>query len=109
MSAAELNRVPLQEPHLHLGEHESVTLSVPFQAHQALVAGLNSVAQPRAAHSTGADLRATQAQLVGDPLRSVGGECEGAVEDVLLDLRGDAIGMRIALSALLLNESGGGR
>ncbi len=76
MAHAELAGMALEELHLLLGEDDGVVLGMGFQAHQALVAGLEVVAQPHTAHPGGADVDLTQAQLVGDALGPVGRELQ---------------------------------
>src|SRR5262249_18789447 len=106
VTATKLNRVSLQQPDLGLGQHDGITLSVLLEAHEAFVAGLNSMPQPNSAHPAGADLRAGQAQLVGHTLWPMGGKREGVVQDLLLNLWGDSIGMRVTRPTLLLHEGG---
>src|SRR5690606_23662123 len=58
------------------------------------------------ADARGADLGAGQAQLVRDALGAMSGEAERVIEDLLLDLGADPIGVRVARAALLLDQSG---
>jgi len=62
------------------------------------------VTQPNAADAAGADLGASQAQLIGDSLRAVRREAQGVIEDLLFDLGRHAIWMRITRPAFLLDQ-----
>lgn len=86
MAATEVHRVALQKADLGAGEDHGVALGVLLKAHQALVAGLDPMAQPHAPDATGADFGAGQTQLVGDALSTMGGEAQGVVQDLLFDL-----------------------
>jgi len=78
--------VALEELHLILGEQERVVARVRLEPHQPLVAGLDVVAKPDAAHARRGNAHARQPQLVGHALGAVGGLGQGVAEDLLLDL-----------------------
>jgi len=100
--------VALQQAHLVLGEDEGGVLArFALQAHQALVAGLQVVPQPDAAHAGGRDFHPGQAQIVGDTLGAGGGVLQALVEDAGLDLGADAVRVRSAGAAALLDQGGG--
>lgn len=75
-----------------------------LEAHETLVVGLDSIAQPDAAYAARADLRATEAQFVRDALGTLGGEIQSVIKDLLLDLAGHAVGVPISRSTAFLNE-----
>src|SRR5690606_28491274 len=74
------------------------------QPEKPLVARLDVVPEPDATNTADADVHAGQAELVGDPLRSVGGERERAVEDAFLHLLGHAVGVGAARASLPLEQ-----
>ena len=106
VSAAEVHAVTLEELDLLLAEDEGRLLRLPLEAQQALVAGLEVVAHPDPAHAARADLDVLHAELVGHPHATLGREVEGVGQDLLLDLLGDAVGMRAARAALLEQKRG---
>lgn len=99
MPAAEVRAVAIEQQDLGVGEDESGVLpGFPLQAHQALVAGLQVVAQPDAAHARGRDFDAGQPQVVGDALGAVGRPGQAMGQPPFLDLRGDPV--RVGAAAL---------
>ncbi len=104
MAAAEVDGVALEQADLRLRQHVSVCLHVLLQAHQPLVASLQPVAMPHAAHAGRAHLDALETQLIGDALRPVSRELQGVVEDLLLDLGRHAVGVRVAWPPSLFDE-----
>ena len=66
----------------------------------------DSVAQPAAAHAARTELCPTEALFVRDAPWTIGGEIEGVVEDLLLDVGTHAIGVRIHRSTAFLVEGG---
>ena len=78
----------------------------PFQAHQALVAGLQIVAQPDAADARGRDFDAGQAQVIGDALGAVGRPGQAMGQHPFLDLRGDPVRVGAAGAAALFDQRG---
>jgi hypothetical protein len=99
--------VPLQQPHLLVGKDEGGGVAAfALQPHEAFVAGLKIVAQPHTAHAGRRDLHALQPQLVADALGAVGGALQAVVEDLGLDLGGQAIGMRAAGATAVIDEGG---
>ena len=106
MAHAELRRVALQQPDLFLGQDVGLLPGLGLEAQQALVARLQIMAEPDAAHAGRADVDALEAELVGDTLGTVGGLFEAQVEDALLDGLGDPVRMRVPGAAALLDEGG---
>jgi hypothetical protein len=106
VTAAEVGAVALQELDLLLAENEGGIAGGLFQAQQALGSRFQIVSQPGAANAAGADGDAHQAQLVGDALRAVGRPVQGIVEDLLFNLGGEAVWMRVFGSTLVLDERG---
>src|SRR5437867_4259633 len=90
---------------LLLTEDEGAVLGDSFQPQEALVPGLEVVAQPDAADPGSPDVDSLQAQFVGDALGALSGKGQGVVQDLLFDLRRDPIRMRSSRSALFLYES----
>lgn len=82
----------------------SVVPGLGLQSQQALVPGLEVVAEPDAADTGGTDIDALQPQLVGDALAAVGGLLEAQVEDLLLDGLGDPVEMGVARAPALLDQ-----
>ena len=106
VATPELHAVAFEQAELFFRHHEGRLLDVAFKSEQALEPGLEVVAAPDTAHAGDADVDVLQAQLVGDPLRPMGGMLKGVGEDPGLDLVGDAVGVRAAGPAPLLDEGG---
>src|SRR6185312_488908 len=77
-----------------------------LEPHQALVARLDVVAEPDAPNAARADVHVVEAQLIRHPLRPLRRILQRVVEDSLLDVRSDAIRVRVTRAALLLDERG---
>ena len=105
MPATEVRAVAVEQQDLFVCQDEGRVLpGFPFEAHQALVAGLQVMAQPDTAHARGRDLDAGQTQVVGDALGAVGGPGQAMGEHPFLDLRGDAVRVRAARAAALFDQ-----
>ncbi|MFO1307072.1 MAG: hypothetical protein U1F64_01310 [Burkholderiales bacterium] len=104
MAEPEVGAVAFEQPDLLVGEHQRFATSGRFQAQQSLVACFQVMAQPHPAHPRWAHGDALEPQVVGHPRRPARGELEAIAEDAFLDLGCDAIGMRIAGTALLFDQ-----
>ena len=72
-----------------------------LQSHQPVVLAEQPVAAPHAAHPGRRDLNAGQRQLAGDPQGAVTRMGQATVEDGLLDVLADPVGVRVAGPAIL--------
>ena len=75
-----------------------------MQPQQPRVPRLGLVAQPDAAHAARTHLVPLQSELVRHPLLPPGRVLECVLEDLCLDLGRDAVGVRAARTALLLDQ-----
>jgi hypothetical protein len=93
---AELRAEAFEGGHLLLVElHDAVGRGL-LQPHQPVVLAEQAVAAPHAAHPARRHLNAGQRQFVGDPQGAVAGMGQAMVEDRLLDVLADPIGVRVA-------------
>jgi len=102
--ASKFDRVALQQLDLLLAEHEGGIAGGLLQPQQAFGLGFQVVPHPDAADAAGTDGGSHQSKLIGDALWSVSRFSQRVVEDLLFDLGGKAIGMRVFRSALVLDE-----
>ena len=91
---AKLRAEAFEQADLLIGQAQGTFGSGLFQSQQAFVLGQQSVALPDAAHAARRDLDAAQGEFLRDAHRAVTGLRQGVVENGLLDLGGDAVGMR---------------
>jgi hypothetical protein len=90
---AELGIEALQEADLFVGELDGALAGVFFEAQESLVFGEEVVAFPDAADAAGGDADLAQGEFVGDAQAAVCGEIEGVLEDGVLNVLGQAVGM----------------
>lgn len=96
VSFAELLTEVLERRHLLLIElHDAVGRGL-LQSHQPVVLAEQAVAAPHVVHPGRRDLDAGHRQLAGDPQSAVAGMGQAMVEDRLLDVLADPVGMRVA-------------
>jgi hypothetical protein len=86
--------VTLKKTNLLLGQHNGLLSRVLFEAQQPVVARLDVVAKPDAPDTSRADVDVVQAKLVRHTLRPMGRELQGVIQNPLLDVGRDAVGMR---------------
>jgi len=106
VTASEVGALALQQLDLGLREHEGLLAGVALEAHQALVACLDVVAEPDAPDAAGTDVHVVEAQLIRHPLRPLRRVLQRVVEDSLLDVGSDAVRVWVSGAALLLDERG---
>src|SRR5690606_41633417 len=75
-----------------------------LEPHQTLVARLDAVPQPDSSNPAWTHLGAGKPELVGDALSSMRRVGQRVLEDLLFDLGSDPIRMRVARTALRLDE-----
>jgi hypothetical protein len=94
VALVELGREALQQPGLLFAEFDlALRRRRLLQTQQPLVLGEQAVALPHPAHAARGHLDALKAQLLLDPGRAVAGMRQRMIEDRLLDLGRDPVGM----------------
>ena len=92
----ELRAEAFERRHLFFVElHDAVGRGL-LQSHQPVMLAEQAVAAPHAAHPARRHLDAGQRQFAGDPQGAVTGVGQAVVEDGLLDVLADPLGMRVA-------------
>lgn len=94
MPLPELGREAFEQSGLFLGELDFAFGGGLLQPQQAFVLGQEAVPLPHPAHAAGGDLDALEPEFLLDADRAVTGMDEGMVEDRLLDLGRDPVGVR---------------
>ena len=81
-------------------------LAVGFlEAQQAVVFGEQVVPLPHATHAAGTDVDTLQSQFLGDPQRAIDLSGEGLIEDGLLNLGSDPVGMSPFTAGQLVEQA----
>jgi hypothetical protein len=96
--------VAFQQPNLRVGQHERLLASMALEPHQSLVARLDIVAKPDTSDAASADVHVVEAELIRNALRAVSRGLQRVIENPRLDVRSDAVWMRIGRTTLLLDE-----
>lgn len=94
LTLAELGAEAFKQSHLLIGQLEGGFAMRLFEPQQAVVLREQIVPAPDAAHAAGADGDAAQGQFMRHTHRAVRGELEAVIEDGLLDLGGQTVGVR---------------
>jgi len=93
MAFAELGIEAFKEPDLLVGELDGAFARVLFEADEALVFGEEVVTFPDTPDPAGGDVDFPQGEFLGDAEAAVGGPVEAVLEDGVLDLLGESVGM----------------
>src|SRR5262245_11912444 len=101
---AELRAEAFQGLDLLLRQGEGTLGRDLLQAQQTVVPAEQAVAAPDTPNPGRADLDAGQSQLIGDPQRAMAGMGQAMVEDRLLDVLPDPVGMRWAGAGDLVEQ-----
>lgn len=94
LAVAELGTEALQEPDLLVGQLERGFSVGLLETQKSIVHGEQVTASPHAAYATGTDRDAAQRKLMGDTDRTVRRVLETVVEDRLLRIGGQSVGVR---------------
>ena len=104
---AELGIEAFKESDLLVGELDGSLARVLLEADEALVFGEEVVTFPDASDATGGDVDFAQGEFLGDAKAAVCGPVEAVLEDCVLDLLGESVGMGVSGARKPVDEAFG--
>jgi hypothetical protein len=104
MSQSEVHAVPLEKPDLLVRQHDGLFLAGLLESKQPAMPRFEVLTLPDSSDATRSDIEALKTKLVRDPLSPVRRLFQAELQDLLLDLRRNAVGVRSARTSLVCHK-----